>query len=90
MQNVLKNSRAVLMIVVVALGLSFTACGGVSEEEMAQLEALRSEVRSLSNEVDQLKAEKTKLEREIAERNAKLEECKKAQEATKANLEKIK
>ena len=57
---------------------------------MAQLEALRSEVRSLGNEVDQLKAEKTKLEREIAERNAKLEECQKAQEATKANLDKIK
>ncbi len=90
MQKMMKNSRAILMILLVALGLSLTACGGVSEEEMAQLEALRSEVRSLGNEVDQLKSEKTKLEREIAERNAKLEECKKAQEATKANLGKIK
>ena len=69
--------------------LSFTACSGVSEEQMAELNALRSEVLSLEKEVNSLKSEKTKLEREIAEQNAKLDQCAKDKAETEANLAKI-
>lgn len=69
--------------------ISFTGCSGVSEEQIAELEALRSEVKSLEKEVNALKSEKTKLEREIAEQNAKLEQCAKDKAETEANLMKI-
>lgn len=69
--------------------LGVTGCSGVSEEQMAELEALRSEVLALEKEVNSLKSEKAALERDIAEKNAKLDECAKAKAETKKNLEKI-
>jgi len=68
--------------------VSFVGCGGVSEEDMANLNAVRSEVKSLEKEVNSLKSEKTKLEREIAEQSAKLEQCAKDKAETQANLAK--
>jgi len=65
-----------------AATMSLTSCGGVSEEEMAELEALRAEVSELSKEVNFLKSEQSKLEREIAEKNAKLDQCAKEIEQT--------
>jgi septal ring factor EnvC (AmiA/AmiB activator) len=78
-----------LVAVIIAGALSFTACSGVSEEEMAQLDALRSEVKALEKEVNGLKNEKSALEREIAEKNSKLDQCVKEKAETKKNLEKI-
>lgn len=69
--------------------LGVTGCSGVSEEQMAELEALRSEVKALEKEVNSLKSDKAALEREIAEKNAKLDECAKAKAETKKNLEKL-
>lgn len=69
--------------------LAVTGCSGVSEEQMAELEALRSEVKSLEKEVNALKSEKSALEKEIAEKNAKLDECAKMKAETKKNLEKM-
>lgn len=69
--------------------ISFTGCSGVSEEQMAELEALRAEVGTLTKDVNYLKSEKSKLEREIAEKNAKLEQCAKEMAETKANLQKM-
>ncbi|MBN1301706.1 MAG: hypothetical protein JW995_10875 [Melioribacteraceae bacterium] len=85
-KKLISSSLAVLLF---AGMLSFTACSGVSEEQIAELEALRSEVKSLEKEVNALKSEKTKLEREIAEQNAKLEQCAKDKAETEANLKKI-
>ena len=81
------NSALIVVLLVGAFGI--TACGGVSEEEMAQLNALRSEVSSLESEINQLKSEKTKLEREIAEQTAKLEQCAKDKTEAEANLAKM-
>lgn len=80
-----------LALVVVLVGgiIGFTGCSGVSEEEMAELEALRSEVKALEKEVGSLKTEKAAIEREIAEKNAKLDQCAKEKAETKKNLEKI-
>lgn len=68
---------------------TLTSCSGVSEEQMAQLQALRTEVKALEKEIGDLKADKTKLEREIAEKNAKLDECNKLKAEIKKNLDKI-
>ncbi len=67
---------------------AITGCSGVSEEQMAQLQALRTEVNALEKEVADLKVEKTKLEREIAEKNAKLDDCNKLKAEIKKNMEK--
>jgi len=81
-------SRGLMLALFVGM-LGITACSGVSEQEMAELEALRSEVNALEREVNSLKSEKAAIEREIAEKNAKLDECAKAKAETKANLEKL-
>ncbi|MBL1212092.1 MAG: hypothetical protein HND52_01930 [Ignavibacteriae bacterium] len=81
------NSALIVALLVGAFGI--TACGGVSDEEMAQLNALRSEVSSLESEINQLKSEKTKLDREIAEQNAKLEQCARDKAEAQKNLQKI-
>ncbi len=87
-----KLKKVLSSAVVIALFagmIGFTGCSGVSEEEMAELEALRSEVKSLEKEVNSLKSEKAALEREIAEKNAKLDQCAKQKDETKANLQKM-
>ena len=81
------NSALVLVLVAGIIG--FTGCSGVSEEQMAELDALRSEVKALEKEVGSLKTEKAAIEREIAEKNAKLDQCAKEKAETKKNLEKI-
>jgi len=69
--------------------ISFVGCSGVSEEQFAELDALKAEVKALDSEVSSLDSEKTKLEREIAEKSAKLDQCKRDQDETKTNLKKI-
>lgn len=84
-----KMRNLVLTAVVAAGMIGFAGCSGVSEEQLAELEALRSEVKALDSEVSSLDAEKTKLEREIAEKSAKLDQCKRDHEETQKNLQKI-
>lgn len=86
LKGLLSSSLIVLFGAVI---LSVTGCGGVSEEEMAQLQALRQEVSSLNSEVNSLRSEKTKLEREMGEQKAKLEQCAKDKEETRKNLESL-
>lgn len=81
------NKALAGVLIIGAIG--FTACSGVSEEQMAELEALRSEVKALDKEVNGLKVEKAAIEREIAEKNSKLDQCNKEKSETKKNLEKI-
>lgn len=85
-KKILNLSLAVLMV---AGMIGFAGCSGVSEEQMAELQALRQEVSALDSETQDLKNEKSKLEREIAELNAKLEQCAKDKEQTKNNLRKM-
>ncbi|MDH7604990.1 MAG: hypothetical protein QHH13_08835 [Melioribacter sp.] len=89
MANIKRILSSGLIIALFVGMLSVTGCSGVSEEQMAELEALRSEVKALEKEVNSLKSEKAALEREIAEKNAKLDECAKAKAETKKNLEKL-
>lgn len=70
--------------------LGLVGCSsGPTDEQLAQLDALKKEVTSLENEAKNLKDERAKLEREIAEKNRKLEECAKMKQETQSNLEKL-
>ena len=84
-----KVMNSALIILLIAGVIGFTGCSGISEEQVAELEALRSEVKALDKEVNSLKDEKAALEREIAEKNAKLDECAKLKAETQKNLEKM-
>jgi predicted nucleic acid-binding Zn-ribbon protein len=67
----------------------FAGCGGVSDAQYAELNALRDEVKSLEVEANSLRDQKSQLESEIQTINRKLAECNKQKEETKANLEKL-
>lgn len=84
-----KITNTALVVVLVAGIIGFSGCSGVSEEQLAELDALRSEVRALEREVGSLKSEKAALEKDIAEKNARLDQCAKEKSDTKKNLEKL-
>jgi septal ring factor EnvC (AmiA/AmiB activator) len=84
-----KVIKSALVVVMIAGVIGFAGCSGVSDEQIAELEALRAEVKALNKEVGSLKDEKAALEKEIADKNAKLDQCAKLKAETKANLEKI-
>lgn len=81
-------TSAVVAILLTSM-VSFVGCSGVSEEDMANLNAIRTEVKALDKEINSLKSEKTKLEREIAEHNAKLQSIAKEKATIEANLAKM-
>ncbi len=85
--KVVKNTMVtgVLGIILIA----WSGCGGVSEAQLAELNGLRNEVNSLESEANSLKEERSRLEREIADKNAKLQQCEKDKEETRANLKKL-
>lgn len=87
----IKGLRAVVITGIFAFGFSImTACGGgVTEEQMKQLEDLKQEVASLETKANDLKEEKSNLEQQISERNKQLEECAKMKQETEANLQKL-
>lgn len=67
----------------------FSGCGGVSQAQMDELNTLRTEVNSLQTEANSLRDERSRLEKDIAERTAKLQQCERDKEQTKANLDKL-
>lgn len=88
--KVLKVIRNTAFIASFAIALFiWSGCGGVSEAQLAELNNLRNEVSSLNSEAESLKEQRSTLEREIAEKNAKLQQCEKDKEETRANLEKL-
>lgn len=75
---------------IVLLTAGFVGCSsGPSQEELAQLDALKKEVSSLQKEAATLKDERGSVEKQIAEKNRKLQECEKQKQETKVNLDKI-
>ncbi|MGA7160692.1 MAG: hypothetical protein WBZ48_06800 [Bacteroidota bacterium] len=59
---------------------------GPSDDELAQLEALKSEVASLQKEVDAKQADKASLQKQIADKQAELATAMKEQDATRERL----
>jgi chromosome segregation ATPase len=88
--NLLKSLKIPVVAGALILSASLLAgCGGVSEAQFAELDALTAEVRSLESEANTLKDERASLEAEISEINRKLAECNKQKEETRANLDKL-
>jgi septal ring factor EnvC (AmiA/AmiB activator) len=88
--SLLKNFKLPAFVVVLFVSASlFAGCGGLSEAQLAELDALRQEVKSLEAEANQLKDERAQLESEIQTINRKLAECNKQKEETRANLKKL-
>ena len=73
---------------VVAVAL-MNGCGGLSDTQISDLKNLRDDVNSLQTQANSLKDQRSALEKDIAEKNAKLEECNKEKQETKANLDKL-
>ena len=88
--SLLKNFRTPVLAAVLFVSMALVAgCGGLSEAQIAELDALREEVKSLEAEATSLRDQKSQLETEIQTINRKLAECNKQKEETKANLEKL-
>lgn len=88
--KLIKAMKYFVVIAVFAASASFlNGCGGLSEAQMQELSSLRSEVSSLEAEAKSLKDERAKLEREIADKNAKLQQCTKDKAETTVNLTKL-
>jgi outer membrane murein-binding lipoprotein Lpp len=85
--NIVAKTAVIAVFAVSTVLLS--GCGGVSEAQMEELRNLRSEVNALESEANALREERTRLERDVAERNARLQQCARDKEATRANLEKL-
>lgn len=82
--------RSFAVACIVGFGaLMLSGCGGVTEEQLAQLEAKKKEVKSLEMQANGLREEKARLEKEIADKEKKLVECNKLKQETQANLQKI-
>jgi uncharacterized protein YlxW (UPF0749 family) len=85
--KIVRNTAVITAFVMAAAVM--TGCGGLSEAQIAELNDLRTEVRSLESEANSLKDERTRLTQELAEKNAKLQQCEKEKEQTKVNLGKL-
>ena len=85
--KIVRNSIVIAFFTVSAALVS--GCGGVDEAQMAELQNLRSEVNSLEAQANDLKQQRSNLERDIAEKNAKLQQCAKDKEQTRANMQKL-
>lgn len=85
--KLVRNTAVIATFVVTTAVLS--GCGGVSEAEMQELNNLRAEVNSLQTEANTLRDQRSSLEKDIADRNAKLQQCERDKEQTRANLDKL-
>ncbi len=88
-----KVSGLKALVLAAVLGVSVFGLAGCSSgpsaEQLEQLSKLRNEVSQMEKQINGLKDEKAKLERDIAERNKQLEECAKVRQETEANLRKM-
>lgn len=82
--------KVVQFLIVFALlagGSLLSGCSSSpSEEELKQLDDLKASVKALQMKVADKKAENANLEKQIAEKNGKLQQCQSDQEAVKKGL----
>lgn len=78
--------------VLAIIGLStlfFAGCCSVSNEEYAALDALQNSVNQKQTTVSQLNGKKADINKQIADKQKKLEECNQLKNTVNANLAKI-
>ena len=79
-----KNMFFVLLTVLFLSGI-IAGCGGVSEEQMKQLNDLKAEVESIQSQVNAKESEQAQLMKQIADKEAKIKDYQKQTEQAKAN-----
>ncbi len=84
------NIRLLAGACLLAFGSLLISACGVSEEQLAQLEMKKKEVKNLEIQANGFKDERARLEKEIADKNKKVDDCSKTKQEVKANLDKIK
>ena len=78
------RGKILLLAMFLAGGLMFSSCSSSpSEEELALLKQLQDQARSLESDLSKKQAEKADLEKQLAEKNGKLQQCQSDQEAVK-------
>ncbi|MGD0338083.1 MAG: hypothetical protein ABSB78_04790 [Bacteroidota bacterium] len=88
MQKLLNLSTTFLVVGLLAGSLLISGCTSrASEEEMKTLSDTKAEVASLNKEISQKERDKAALDREVAEKDGKCQQCAKDQEAVKARLQ---
>jgi septal ring factor EnvC (AmiA/AmiB activator) len=87
--NLLKSFKTPVIAAIMFFTIALLSGCGLSDAQIAELNNLRTEVKSLEAEANSLKDTKAQLESEIQTTNRKLAECNKQKEETKANLQKL-
>jgi septal ring factor EnvC (AmiA/AmiB activator) len=82
-----KIIKSILVASLLTGGLILSSCSNSpSDEELKQLSDLKAEVSSLESQVVDKTKEKAALQKQIDEKNAKLQQCQSDQEAVKKGL----
>ena len=87
--NLLKSFKTPVIAAIFFVSIALLAGCGLSDAQIAELDNLRAEVKSLEADANTMKDTKAQLESEIQTINRKLAECNKQKEETKANLQKL-
>ena len=82
-----KLLQPILFVVLLVGGMMVVGCSSSpSEEELKKLTDLKAQVEQLKTTVSQKQGEKANLEKQIAEKNGKLQQCQSDQDAVKKGL----
>jgi len=88
MRNVVKKSTTLILGGLLTASFVLSGCTSrASEEEMKQLSDLQAEVASLNKDISQKERDKAALEREVAEKDGKLQQCSKDRDLVKSRLQ---
>ncbi len=88
MRKVVNISTTLILGGLLTASFVFSGCTSrASEEEMKQLSDLKAEVASLNKDISQKERDKAALEREVAEKDGKLQQCNKDKELVKTRLQ---
>ena len=80
----LRILKPLLLALCLCGGLLLTSCSSSpSDEELAQLKQLQDQAASLKQQLETKQRDKASLEKQIAEKNGKLQQCQSDQEAVK-------
>lgn len=76
MNNLVRRVNLFLVVTALSFSIAVMGCGGdASEDELRQLNDLKAEIASLEQQVSAKETEKADLDKQVAEKNQKLQEC---------------
>lgn len=87
MQLIMRRAQIFTLAMTLSFGMSLIGCSSnASEEELRQLNDLKAEVTSLESQVSAKEKEKADLEKQVAEKNGKLQQCNADQAAVRGSM----